>query len=54
LNHGSKLKSIHILHAYKIATIPRKPAQRLSSQSQPARKFGLDWARNFAPLPAYR
>src|SRR5208283_712158 len=41
LNHDLKLKSSTILHAYKIATNPRKPAQILTTPPYPSRKFGL-------------
>jgi len=40
-NHDLKLKSSTILHAYKIATNPRKPAQILTTPPYPSRKFGL-------------
>jgi hypothetical protein len=41
-NHDLKLKSSTILHAYKIATNPRKPAQILTTPPYPSRKFGLN------------
>jgi hypothetical protein len=43
-NHDLKLKSSTILHAYKIATNPRKPAQILTTPPYPSRKFGSNRA----------
>jgi len=48
-NHDLKLKSSTILHAYKIATNPRKPAQILTTPPYPSRKFGLEHRRKVLP-----
>src|SRR5271157_4686411 len=41
LNHGLAQKSITILHAYKLAENPRKPAQSRAFAHKDPRKFGL-------------
>jgi len=42
LNHGLKLKSSPLLHAYKITADPRQAAQNLAFPAYPTRKFGLN------------
>src|SRR5208337_2653185 len=52
LNHGLAQKSITILHAYKLAENPRKPAQSRAFAHKDPRKFGLVKRRTAKPCAA--
>src|SRR5208337_3045131 len=54
LNHGLAQKSITILHAYKLAENPRKPAQSRAFAHKDPRKFGLEntQGRHYTPNSA--